>query len=123
MNALGLHDHELSILLLDDTHIADLNQRYLQRSGPTDVISFPMHTEDFPDVQPLLLGDVVVSVERALCQAQDRNIPLEHELARLLIHGVLHLLGYDHEGADRQARSMRRRERIVFNKIKYILHP
>jgi len=115
---LELHDHELSILLLDDVRIANLNQRYLQRSGPTDVISFPMRNEYFPCVQPLLLGDVVLSVERALCQAHDRHVSLEHELARLLIHGVLHLLGYDHEGSDRQARVMRRHERNVFKKIK-----
>lgn len=121
LNALELHDHELSILLLDDTKIADLNRRYLHRSGPTDVISFPMRTEDFPCIQPSLLGDVVISVERALSQAQDRNVSLEHELARLLIHGVLHLLGYDHEGSEQQARLMRRHERIVFKKIKHIV--
>lgn len=111
----------MSILLLNDAYIADLNQRYLQRSGPTDVISFPMRDRKFPSVQPSVLGDVVVSVERAFDQAQDRNVPLEYELARLLIHGVLHLIGYDHEGSDRQERSMRRYERIVFNKVKHTM--
>ena len=66
-------------------------------------------------VQPLLLGDVVLSAERAAADAEEAGIPFEHELVFLLLHGILHLLGYDHErGTEQQAEEMEARERDVF---------
>ncbi len=66
-------------------------------------------------LQPLLLGDVVISAERAATDAAEANIPFEHELVFLLLHGVLHLLGYDHErGTEAEARQMEAREREIF---------
>ncbi|MCX8044433.1 MAG: rRNA maturation RNase YbeY [Desulfobacterota bacterium] len=118
---MALQNHELSILLLDDRRIAALNYRYLHRTGPTDVLSFPMHDAQRPTIQPTLLGDVVVSVETALRQAQECGITLEEEIARLLIHGILHLIGYDHETCRKDARTMRRREQTVFKHIKHLL--
>ena len=67
-------------------------------------------------LQPMLLGDVVISAERAAEDALEAGIPFEHELAFLLLHGVLHLLGYDHErGTEEQARQMEAREQEVFS--------
>ncbi len=114
---MGSQSHEVSILLLDDTQITGLNQEYLKREGPTDVISFPMRDDDFPEVQPEVLGDVVISVETALRRAEARNIPLYEEVLFLLIHGILHLLGYDHEQSTREEKKMRRREAELFEQV------
>ncbi len=113
----ALTNPEVSILLLEDERIAELNAEYLKRSGPTDVISFPMHDGSFPDVQPELLGDVAVSVETAERQARRREVGLHEEMTRLLIHGILHLLGYDHESSAQEARRMRAREKEIFKTL------
>ena len=112
-----MQNPELSILLLNDRQIAPLNKRYLQRTGPTDVISFPMHDGAVPQVQPTLLGDVVISVATAQRQAQLRGASLAAEIAVLLIHGILHLLGYDHEASPGKAKKMRAREKEILRKI------
>jgi len=99
---LGCRDKELSILFTDDKHMAALNQQYRSKEGPTDVLSFPM-TEDLDGetvptfFEPVMLGDVVVSVDTALRDAEELGQPFERTVDRLLIHGILHLLGYDHE--------------------------
>jgi probable rRNA maturation factor len=88
---------ELSVVLVDDSEIAALNQRYLNRSGPTNVIAFPMREGEFSDLSPLLLGDVVISTETAGREALVAGISAEIRLDQLLVHGILHLLGFDHE--------------------------
>ena len=108
-----MQNPELSILLLDDRRMAVLNRRYLHRDGPTDVISFPMTAPRFPTVQPSLLGDIVISMETAVRQAHACGETIENALARLMTHGILHLIGYDHEGAPRAARAMRAREKKI----------
>ena len=113
----ALPNPEVSILLLEDDRIAELNAEHLKRSGPTDVIAFPMQDGSFPQVQPGLLGDVVISVETAQRQARQRRVCLQEEMTRLLIHGLLHLLGYDHEGAAADARKMRSREKQIFKQL------
>jgi probable rRNA maturation factor len=92
-----------------DPQIHTLNRQYRGKDKPTDVLSFPLADE----LQPLLLGDVVISVETAACQAQRRGHGLREELQTLLIHGILHLLGYDHEVSRSEAIRMRRKEREV----------
>lgn len=87
----------------------DLNRRYRGKDKPTDVLSFPLAD----NLQPWLLGDVVISVETAARQAQRRGHTLPDELQTLLIHGILHLLGYDHEVSRREAIRMRRKEQEV----------
>ena len=98
---LDCHEKELSILFTDDLYMAELNQRYRDKEGPTDVLSFPMQDpmQNVADRVPAtaLMGDVVVSVDTASRQADELNQPLEKIIDRLLIHGILHLLGYDHE--------------------------
>jgi probable rRNA maturation factor len=92
-----------------DPEIHTLNRQYRGKDKPTDVLSFPLADE----LQPLLLGDVVISVETAARQAQQRGHALRGELQTLLIHGILHLLGYDHEVSRSEAIRMRRKEREV----------
>jgi len=102
---------EVSILLLDDFCMAELNHQYRGRSGPTDVLSFPMYTEEeLQKIQPEVLGDVVISMETAKRQAESAGCTLWEEIVRLLIHGVLHLLGFDHERSASDGRAMRTRE-------------
>lgn len=99
-------DAELSVVLTDNPDIADLNERYLGRPGPTNVLAFPMGEGDFKDVNPGLLGDVVVSLDYARQEALENGLDPEEHVARLLIHGVLHLLGFDHLGDESEARKM-----------------
>lgn len=92
-----------------DSEIQTLNRQYRNKNKPTDVLSFPLTDE----LQPSLLGDVVISVETAARQAQRRGHSLREELQTLLIHGILHLLGYDHEVSRSEAVRMQRKEREV----------
>ena len=107
LDALALSRAEVSILLLDDAGITGLNEQYLKKTGPTDVISFPMHDGAFPSVQPDLLGDIAISVPTAQRQADRRGVTLHEEMAGLFIHGILHLLGYDHELSASDSRRMK----------------
>ncbi len=99
-------DAELSIVIVDDARIADLNQTYLQHAGPTNVISFPMREGDFSDINPHVLGDVVISADTCAREAEAAGISTESRLDQLLIHGILHLLGYDHVHSESDARTM-----------------
>lgn len=106
LEALGKTDAELSLLIVDDQQIEEINKTYLGRSGPTNVIAFPMGDSGFTEVQPELLGDVVISVQTADLEASDAGYPREDRFNELLIHGILHLLGYDHEINEQDARQM-----------------
>ncbi len=94
---MGCPEAELSLLLTDDEGIARLNREYLGRSGPTNAIAFPMREGEGADPDDPLLGDVAISVETAAREAAGAGIPFEERFDRLLVHGILHLLGYDHE--------------------------
>ncbi|MBN2498991.1 MAG: rRNA maturation RNase YbeY [Deltaproteobacteria bacterium] len=109
LGELGLQRSELSVLLTDDREIAELNARYRSREGPTDVLSFSQQEGGAP-LHPELLGDVVISLETAARQASARRRPLLDELTELLVHGVLHLAGREHEGVSRKRASAMRRE-------------
>ena len=102
---------ELSLALVDNREIGKLNARYRRKNEPTDVLSFPSG-ERLPGGK-VLLGDVVISVEKAEEQARKRRKTLEQEIESLLIHGILHLLGYDHERSEKDAKIMRRMEEKV----------
>ena len=99
---------ELSMVLLDSTSMADLHMRWMDVPGPTDVMSFPMDElepggrPDAPEPGPAVLGDIVLCPEFAAEQAAAAGHSLGHELALLTIHGVLHLLGYDHAEPDEE---------------------
>jgi probable rRNA maturation factor len=117
LTALGLPDAELSILLVSDRRIAALNLEFLGRQGPTNVIAFPMRSGRFGDLSPNLLGDVVISVETAYREALQAAMPMEVRLTQLLVHGVLHLCGYDHETDRRDARRMAAESRRLLQRI------
>jgi probable rRNA maturation factor len=97
LRTLNCHDKELSLLLVDNQEIRELNRRYLKRDYPTNVISFSQREVEFGDINPQILGDIVISVEKALHDADDNGLSLEDEIDYLFIHGILHLTGYDHE--------------------------
>lgn len=99
---------ELTLTFVDRNDIADLNSRYMGKSGPTDVLSFPMD-DDPEEGVPALLGDVVLSPSVALDQCGEHAGTIEDELALLVVHGVLHVLGHDHAETD-EAATMRERE-------------
>jgi probable rRNA maturation factor len=105
---------ELSIAVVGLDEIAELNERYRGKKGPTDVLSFPC---DDPCAiveagEPVTLGDVVIAPEVAIAQAAEYGHTVEEELNLLLVHGVLHLLGYDHI-ADEDAEAMQAREKVL----------
>jgi probable rRNA maturation factor len=103
------------VLIVDDAEIHRLNRDYLGKDRPTNVISFAMQEGEGAGVQPDLLGDVVISADTAARDAAEAGLPFEHELAFLLLHGILHLLGFDHErGTEEQALRMEARERELF---------
>ncbi|MDF1591801.1 MAG: rRNA maturation RNase YbeY [Desulfobacterales bacterium] len=106
LNALDSPDAELSIVIVDDVYIAALNKQYLNRSGPTNVIAFPMRAGDYSDIMPHLLGDVVISAETARQEANASGIRFNLRLSELMVHGVLHLFGYDHEKSDKESHRM-----------------
>ncbi|MDA2915801.1 MAG: rRNA maturation RNase YbeY [bacterium] len=110
LSALGCDEAELSVTFVDNSTIASLNAQWRQVEDSTDVLAFPMdeHGADLP--HPRLLGDVVISAERAAAQAEEVGHSLEREIEVLLIHGLLHLMGYDHEASDEQTSAMAQKE-------------
>jgi rRNA maturation RNase YbeY len=106
LSDLGCHDKELSVLFTDDEHMARLNRQYRRRPGPTNVLAFPMADETGEDIGSPMLGDVVISVDTALKESRDLEEPIKKTINRLLIHGILHLLGFDHERSEAEARRM-----------------
>jgi len=104
---LGYTESELSLLIVDDGEMARLNQQYRQIGYTTDVLSFPMIEGEFSDIAPEMLGDVVISVETAKAMSDETGAALESVLDLLLVHGILHLLGLDHEVGPVEAREMK----------------
>ncbi len=96
-----------------------LNTRYRKISKDTDVLSFPLIDRDAHH-GPVMLGDIVISVPRALKQAAEFGISFYDELLRLLVHGLLHLIGYDHEINAYQKKKMEKKERELFDAIKKV---
>jgi probable rRNA maturation factor len=117
LNALDYHDAELSILIVDDPQIEILNKKYLRRSGPTNVIAFPMRTDPFSNINPELLGDVVISIETAEKEGTTIGISTEERFIQLLVHGILHLLGYDHETSEEEAEKMEKKSNEILKLI------
>lgn len=110
---------ELSILIVDDAAIQEINRDYLQRDYPTNVISFSQQEGEMSGAPYMLLGDVVISAETAARDAAEAGIEMFAELVFLLLHGILHLLGYDHErGTQAEAERMEAREQQVYALLK-----
>lgn len=110
----ALPDAELSILLVDDAQIQKLNRQYLHRKKPTNVLAFPMREGEFSVLHPHLLGDLVISVETAWRQSNRFGLKPMEMLTLLMIHGILHLLGYEHEGTRKGALEMAVKQKELF---------
>lgn len=106
---------EVSVLLVGDRRMRRLNKQYRKRDKSTDVLAFPL--QEGPGPRTVLLGDVVISVPMARRQARESNRSLDRELTVLLVHGILHLCGYDHERGIEEARRMQRRERAILRRV------
>ena len=121
LNALDCPDGELSILLVDDSQIETLNKEYLNRSGPTNVIAFPMQEGEFSNISPHLIGDVVISLETAEKEGRMAGISMENRFTQLLVHGILHLFGYDHEKTEHESLLMEKKSDELLDLIEQAL--
>ena len=92
--------------MVDDATIAEINEHYLNHQGPTNVISFSMREGEFGDINPQVIGDVIISMDTCVREAQEGDISTEQRFYELLIHGILHLFGYDHLQSEEEARIM-----------------
>ncbi len=108
---LGRDGSEVSLLLTDNNEIRALNRKYLNRDKATDVLSFPTGEGE-------IVGDIVISVEKAAEQAMEQGVSLEEEVTRLLVHGILHLFGYEHEQGGIKAKRMREGEERLMKRAK-----
>jgi probable rRNA maturation factor len=122
---LGYQKWEISILLVDDPQITKLNKTYLNRNRPTDVIAFSQIEGAFSNLSEHsnLLGDLVISLETAKRQAQEEKTTLKDEVVFLLIHGILHLIGYDHEGSVEKAREMEVKQQEILSCLQNRVFP
>lgn len=121
---LNLKGFEISLVFCDNEWIEALNEKYMGRSGPTNVISFPMdqETPKVKDEKWRMLGDVVINVQRACDDANDAGIEPLLEVAFLVIHGICHLAGFDHEGKQsHRAKEMEEVEERIFNQLGHLL--
>ena len=114
-------DCEVSLTLCDDEKIKELNSKFRGIDKATDVLSFPLFDDDTPDYLvpeiDCMLGDIVISLERARAQAEEYGHSYEREAAFLAVHSVLHLLGYDHETGEEDEMDMRRRQSEIMEKL------
>lgn len=109
-------DAEVSFTMCDNAVIKKLNCQFRNKNAATDVLSFPLEEGDFEDcASPRVLGDIVVSYERAKAQAEELQHTTEREIAFLTVHSVLHLLGYDHELSQEDDEDMCRRQKAIVN--------
>ena len=110
-------DAELAIVLVDEAAMEQLHVQWMDEPGPTDVLSFPMGQNGQYDIDEdngcKILGDIVISMQRAMEQAELYGHPLQREVAYLTVHSMLHLLGYDHEVSGLEAVRMREKEEAV----------
>ncbi len=114
---------EVSVTFVDNEEIAILNEQYRNKPKDTDVLSFPLGEDGVYDVNrqtgSLLLGDIVISLEKAMSQSEVYGHSLQREIAFLTVHSMFHLLGYDHEAGGLEAVKMREKEETVLLKLGY----
>jgi probable rRNA maturation factor len=114
---LRLESSELSVLFVGSRRMKILNARYRRVPKDTDVLSFPL-MDNLPHHGPSMLGDIVVSVPKALQQSKEFHVPFYDEILRLLVHGLLHLIGFDHEINAYQKRKMEKKEKELLDALK-----
>lgn len=112
---------QVSVTFVDNEEIHALNKEYRNVDRPTDVLSFPLGDENGFDVDnssnAILLGDIVISVEKAISQAKEYGHSAEREIAFLTVHSMLHLLGYDHETSDQDEKDMFARQEEILSQL------
>ena len=122
LNDLGYEESEVSILITDDVEMKDLNHNFRNKNETTDVLSFRLAEAESGSIAEDILGDVVISLERACQQASELKRTESEEVLFLTIHGILHLLGYDHEEVSiEEAQEMRGLEAQYFEKYRNLL--
>ena len=109
---------EVSVTFTDNEQIHALNLSYRGVDRPTDVLSFPMDDEDFDDGECAVLGDIVLSLEKADAQAKEYGHSFEREVGFLTVHSMLHLLGYDHETSEADEKEMFDRQNAILAEMK-----
>ncbi len=100
------NDHEISVVITGNDEIMELNKKFRGIDKPTNVLSFPMLEGEFNSITPFLLGDIVISSEKAMQEAKEAGISFEERMSQLLVHGILHLVGFDHEKEKDDAANM-----------------
>lgn len=116
-------DSEVTVMLVGDVDMAGYNERFMDRTGPTDVLAFPLETvqpgevpERLPGDPPISLGDVIIAPDYVRRQAIENDTEFGDELALMVVHGILHLMGWDHAD-DGQAEEMEARERELLGTV------
>ena len=118
MDYLDCLNQELSVLFMGNVDIRQLNKEFRNVDKATDVLSFPQNSEGDPYIpEKIDLGDIAISLDKAKTQAKEHGLALNEEIILLLIHGILHLLGYDHEISEQEEIKMRNKTRELFKKI------
>ncbi len=118
LNIMDCANKEISISFVDDKTIQQLNNIYLQKNKPTNVLSFSLQEGEYGNINPDILGDIIISAETAQRDAAIGNLSLSEEIVFLIIHGLLHLLGFNHENTTKiQTAKMRMKEKELFQNI------
>jgi probable rRNA maturation factor len=118
LKTLDCADKEISLSFVDDEKIKQLNKQYLGRDKATNVLSFSLLEGEYGNINPQILGDVIISVETAQRDALYGKLTVDQEIDFLIIHGILHLLGYNHENTtEKETKKMRQKEKALFNAI------
>ena len=118
LELLAVEGREVSLMLVDDAQIQEINRGYLKKDRPTNVISFSLSEGAFGEINPGILGDIVVSVETAAREANAAGISVGDAALNLVLHGILHLTGYDHERSRGRARVMSAVQEAIFSEIR-----
>lgn len=113
MEKLGLNGWEFSVFLCNDEIIHAMNKLYRNVDEPTDVLSFSQEGSVNPDTGALIAGDVVISYDTVKRHAEEQDIPVGEELLRMLVHGILHLMGMDHEEPIRESSMLKKQEELI----------
>ena len=121
LRILDIDDRDLSILLTDDEEISWFNSQYRNKFGPTNDLSFPAAEGDQPHIASAAyreLGDIIISLDRAAIEADELDTTLHSRLVQLIVHGLLHLLGYDHERSKKEAKKIKKKEDQLISRLK-----
>lgn len=122
VSLLGLDKYEVSIILVNDTRCRQLNKQFRGKDRPTDVLSFPLYdslqeAKKAKSLGEVLLGDIVINVHMCQRIADKEKVPLRRILREMAIHGLLHLIGYDHERSPSEARKMKKKQKELIDAI------